>query len=285
VSGSLRVLRAEIARTLTSWAAWFGVIMILVIPFLWVWVGVLADRAERIQRMAEGRTYLGLSEGTGWSTMVDGWRPALMIATALLLVQTARSLAGDRESGVLRLAVTRSASRSGAIVGRALLGPLITLAMVALSGLSAYVASSAFGGDFGDLVEDGDMIFSAGEVMDELRRSMLPVVLGMMAVHAFGLLISSLSRGPVIALAASLAAVLLWDIFKEDVGDKRWLVFASHAPTFADGSGMRELAGFSRGMSDAGMPEGVFRMGTILSPAEAIVFVLIACLAVRRRPL
>lgn len=285
MSGSLRVLRAELGRTLTSWAAWFGILLIVFIPMLWVWVGTVADRAERIQRMAEGRMYLGLSEGTGWSTMVDGWRPALMIATALLLVQTARSVAGDRESGVLRLAVTRSASRSGAIVGRALLGPLITLGMVLISGLSAYLAASFAGGDFGDLVEDGDMIFSAGEVMEELRRSMLPVVLGMMAVHAFGLMISSLSRGPVIALASSLASLLLWDIFKEDVGDQRWLVFASHAPTFADGSGMRELAGFSRGMSDAGMPEAVFRMGAMLSPAEAVLFVLIACLAVQRRSL
>ena len=77
----------------------------------------------------------------------------------------------------------------------------------------------------------------------------------MIAVHGFGLLVSSTSRGPVLALAGSLATILLWDVFKEDLGDARWFVFASHAPTFADGSGMREMASFARGMSDADTPK------------------------------
>ena len=154
MSGALRVLRAELVRMLGSRAAWIGAALILAVPALRIWAASFAQRAKALQAMGSGETLTGLSEGTGWAMLVSGWRAGLMLATALLLVQGARCLAGDRETGVLRLAVTRSASRSGAVVGRALLGPILVLGMLLLSGLAAYLATSVAGGDFGDLIED-----------------------------------------------------------------------------------------------------------------------------------
>ena len=285
MSGALRVLRAETLRIASSRAAWFGAILLAIVPMLRVWAAVLAARAQEIERIAAGRAPLGLTEGTGWALRVDGWRAGRMLGTALLLVQAARSIAGDRETGVLRLAVTRSASRSGAIVGRALLGPVLVLGVVAISGLAAFAATKALGGSFGDLVEDDYVIFSAGEVAGELVRALVVVTLGLVSIHAFGLFVSSINRGPVLALAGSLSALLLWDVFKSDVGELRWFVFASHAPTFADGSGMREMSKFARGMSDAGYPEAVHSMGLVFPLAESIVFLVLACLVIRRRPI
>jgi hypothetical protein len=181
--------------------------------------------------------------------------------------------------------VTRSASRGGAVVGRALLGPILVIFTVALAGIGAYLATKGVGGDFGDLIEDDFTIFLGAEVRAELIRSLVPVAAGLVAVHAFGLLISSLSRGPVLALAGSLAAILLWDVFKEDMGESRFYVFATHAPTFADGSAMKELAGFARAYSDAGLPDAVINMGMILPPIQAVVFVGLAVLALRKRPI
>ena len=257
MTGSFRVLRAELVRICASRSAWLGLALVALIPALRVWAAVLAQRAKEIERMAGGGSAPGLSEGNGWALLVDGWRAGLMLATALLLVQSARALAGDRETGVFRLAVTRSASRSGAVVGRALMGPVVTLVMVLVAG-------------------------GRGE---ELHYALVGALVAMIAVHGFGLLVSSASRGPVLALAGSLATILLWDVFKEDLGDARWFVFASHAPTFADGSGMREMASFARGMSDAGHPEAVHNMGLVLSPAAWVVSVVLACLALRRRPI
>ncbi|MEM9799668.1 MAG: hypothetical protein AAGA20_05025 [Planctomycetota bacterium] len=270
---------------LTSRAAWTGALAVALVPVLRVWATVVADRTRSLERMASGGEPLGLSEGTGWAMLVDGWRAGLILGTALLLVQAARSLAGDRETGVLRLAVTRSASRAGAIVGRALVGPLLVAILLAVSGLAAYLATRALGGDFGDLVEDDFTIFTADEVRVELGRALVVVTLGLVAVHAFGLWISSMARGPVLALAGSLAALLLWDVFKGDVGEPKWTVFASHAPTFADGSAMAEMAGFARGYSDAGLPEVVQNMGMVLCPLEAVLFVLLAWVLLRRKPL
>ena len=88
-----------------------------------------------------------------------------------------------------------------------------------------------------------------------------------------------------LALAGSLAAVLLWDVFKEDAGDARFFVFATHAPTFSDGSAMKELSGFARAYSDAGLPDAVINMGRVLPPAQALLFVAIAALALRKRPI
>ncbi|MEM9379109.1 MAG: ABC transporter permease subunit [Planctomycetota bacterium] len=285
MSGALRVLRAELFRLRGSRAAWIGGILVAIVPMLRVWAAVLAARAQEIERIAAGRDPIGLSEGTGWAHRGDGWRAGLMLGTALLLVQAARSIAGDRETGVLRLAVTRSVSRSGAVVGRALLGPLLVLGIVAISGLAALAASKGLGGSFGDLVEDDYVIFTAGEVGGELARALVVVTLGLMSIHAFGLLVSSFDKGPVLALAGSLSALLLWDVFKSDVGELRWYVFASHAPTFADGSGMREMSSFARGMSDAGLPEAVHNMGLVFPLVEGALFVLLATLILRRRPI
>lgn len=283
MSGSLRMFRAEAVRMAGSHAAWFGALILAIIPFLRVWAATLAAQAKALERVAAGVEPRGLSEGTGWALLVDGWRSGLMLGTALVLVQAARSLAGDRETGILRLAVTRSVSRNGAIIGRAMIGPLLVLGVVAVSGLSAFLAAKFLGGDFGDLIEDDYTLFSANEVGAELVRSLIVVTLGLTAVHAFGLLISGVARGPVLALAGSLSTLLVWDVFKSDVGELRWYVFASHAPTFADGSAMREMSGFSRGMSDAGLPEAIHNMGLFLSPIEAIVMVALTCLVMRRR--
>ncbi|MDG1491755.1 MAG: hypothetical protein P8M11_15805 [Planctomycetota bacterium] len=285
MSGALLVLRAEFMRMLASRAAWVGAVMILAVPALRIWAASFAERAKAIEAMGSGQSLTGLSEGTGWAMLVSGWRAGLMLATALLLVQGARSIAGDRETGVLRLAVTRSASRAGAVAGRALLGPILTVGMVALAGVAAYLATSVAGGDFGDLVQDDYPIFSADEVLIELRRALVVCSLGLMAVHAFGLLVSSLARGPVLALAGSLATLLVWDVFKDDFGAASWWVFASHAPTFADGSAMFEMVKFAGGYSDAGLPPAVHNMGLVLAPVEALAFVLLAALAVRRRPI
>lgn len=285
MNGTFRIFIAELMRLLGARAAWLGIGLALLVPALRVWASVLVVRAKAIERAASGGSTLGLSEGTGWQMLVDGWNAGLVLCTAMLLVQAARAIAGDRETGVLRLAVTRSASRSGAVMGRALMGPVLVVALIGLTGFGAWATTVALGGDFGGLVEDDYEVFTGPEVQAELIRSLLVVAVAMVAVHSFGILTSSLSRGPLFGLASSLALVLLWDVFKDDAGNDRWFVFASHAPTFANGSAMHEMASFARAMSDAGLSESVVRMGLILSPVQALLFVGLACLAVRRRPL
>lgn len=288
MSGALLVLRAELARLLGSKVAWFGLWLVASVSGLRVVAAQIAAGAKAVERVASGGGAAAAdsaAEGTGWAFLVDGWRTGMLLALALLLVQAARAVAGDRESGVLRLAVTRSASRSGAILGRALLGPILTLSMLLAAGLGAYAVCLLYGADFGDLIEDEYMILSGAEIRSELAVALAGVFVAMIAIHGFGLLVSSLSRGAVLALAGSIAVILLWDVFKEDLGDARWFVFASHAPTFADGSSMKEMAGIARGMSDAGHPVAIRNMGLILSPLAWLICVGLACVSIRKRPI
>jgi hypothetical protein len=286
VKGALRVLGAEWVRLVTSRAARISAGLLVLVPALRVAASVAGKRVEELERQARGIKVgaTGFDSGTAWAPFVDGWRAGLVLGLALLLVHAARTLAGDRESGVLRIAVTRSASRTGALVGRALLGPLIVVCIALLTGAGALAAASTVG-DFGALVEDRFTITTVADLSIELGRSLLVSLMGLVAVHAFGLLVSTASRGAVIALAASLATLLLWDVFKGSLGDARWWVFASHAPTFIDGSAMNEMAGVARGYSDKGLADDVFRRGLVLAPLSALLFVVASALLLRRRVL
>ena len=53
----------------------------------------------------------------------------------------------------------------------------------------------------------------------------------------------------------------------------------------ADGSALFEMVKFAGGYSDAGLPPAVHNMGLVLAPVEALAFVFLAALAVRRRPI
>jgi hypothetical protein len=282
--GALRVLRAEAARLGASRAAQAAAALLVLVPALRVAVSTAGRELEALEAEAKGVVRMGLDAGTAWAPFVEAWRTGMVLGLTLLLVQAARSVAGDRESGVMRIAVTRSASRSGALTGRALMGPLMVIAIVVLSGLGALGAAS-FTGTFGDLVEDGDVIRSSGEVLEELRRSVGTAVLGLVSVHAFGVLMGTLVRGAVMSLAASLASLLVWDVFKGSLGPNRWWFFPSHAPTFIDGSAMSELRGFAEGYSDKGLAEQIFRQGLILPPVWSLVMVALAVLLLRRRAL
>ncbi len=284
MNGALRVLGAEWGRLVSARTARVSAVLLAAVPMLRVAASVAGSKLEALQQEARGTAAVGLDGGRAWAPFIDGWRAGLTLGLALLLVHAARSLAGDRESGVLRIAVTRSASRTGALVGRALLGPIMVLLVALLSGLGAFAAASLVG-DLGPLVEDDFTIATVAELRGELVRSLSVALLGLVSVHAFGLLVSTAARGAVIALAASLATLLLWDVFKASLGDAQWWVFASHAPTFIDGSAMNEMAGVARGYSDKGLADDVFRRGLVLAPVSTVVMLVVSALVLRRRAL
>ena len=101
----------------------------------------------------------------------------------------------------------------------------------------------------------------------------------------FGLLISCLVPGVALAPSVALGAFLAFDLFKTALGDVHYYVFASHAPTVVDSSAWSELAGVVRGFSDAGFPDQLIRVGTRVSWPAALIFTVVACLALRRRSL
>jgi len=276
--GTLLVARAELGRMCRLRSSLILGFLVALLAALRAFVGIGAATAER------GGADDPISSGGGWAPLVDGWSAGLLLGTLFLLTHAARSIAGDRESGVLRLAITRSVSRGGLIWGRLLVSPLLVLLVVLLPGLAAY-AVVALGSDFGPLVEDGYEIFTAEELGGELRRGVLAILPGLLATYAFGLLVSSFASTATTAVASALGLFLAFDLFKEALGDSHYWVFASHVPTPWDTSAWSELPGVMRGFSDAGFPEALVRVGWAVAFPAALLCAAVACLVLARRRL
>jgi hypothetical protein len=229
------VLRAEVYRLARSTSTWVAAGILLVVPALRVVAARAGGTASRVGR-ADGAGEF--DSGNGWAPWVEGWRAGLALGTLMLLIHAARGLAGDRDSGLLRLAVTRSASRGGAVLGRALLAPVLVPAVVVLTGLGALAAAATFH-DFGPLVEDGYTILTAEELGAALRSAALATLPPLFATYAFGLLVSSAARSAVGGVTLAVGGFLAFDLL-------RWRWGASWPATSSRTRSARRSTGSSR---------------------------------------
>lgn len=276
--GTLRVFRAELVRLLHLRSTWGVGALLAACSAARALLAVAAAAASR-QGSPDP-----VSSGAGWAPLVDGWRVGLVLGVLLILAFAARSLAGDREAGVLRLAVTRSVARPALVWGRLLLSPLLALVVVIITGLAAWLATVG-SLDFGPFVEDGYQLLAAEELRAEVLWGALAVVPAMVATFALGLAVSALARSATGAVAGALGLFLAFDLFKEALGDGRYWVFAAHAPTLADTSAWSELPGVARGFSDAGFPAEFLDLGLLLPWPEALLLAILAAGVLARRAL
>ncbi len=289
MKGTLRVARAETYRMVRSRTVWACAAAIASVGALRVLVAHMAENAAHAtavqQALLAGRSAPEFGPPTNaYAPLVEGWLAGMTLGTLLLLIVSARSLAGDRESGVLRLARTRSASRAALVLGRFLLGPPLVLAVVALAGLGAWLAAwSLF--EFGPLVEDGYQIFAEAELRAELRTAVLASFPPLLATFVFGLFVSALGRTATGAVGVCLAVFLGFDLFKEALGDSKTWVFATYAPSLVDHSCMQEMAGIAKGYSDSGYTELMLRMNHFVPWPEAALLLGLTCWIVSRRAL
>ncbi|MCP3918494.1 MAG: hypothetical protein GY711_23355 [bacterium] len=283
--GTLRAFRAEAYRMPRARSLWVGAVFLAAVPAVRVWAAYLARAAEIAERKLAGRSApAALESGDGWAPLVDGWHAGLVLGALLLLVHAARSIASDRDSGVLRPAVTRGVTRSGTVLGRALLAPVLVVGVAAASGAGAFaVAQSLF--DFGPLVEDGYELMSVADLRRELTSAVLAALPALLALYGFGLFVSALGRSATGALSVALALYLGFDLFKEVLGDDAYFAFAAHVPSLVDTSAMGEMSGLARGFSDAGFPPALLRLDYLMSLPQAVILVVLACLAMHRRAL
>lgn len=284
MKGTWRVFRAELYRLLRSRATHLTALGLGLVPVLHVVAARSFESAQRLEAARSGRELLGLEEGRGWVPMIDAWRVGLALGALLLLIHGARAIAGDRERGVLRLASTRTASRWALAAGRVLLGPFLAVAVTAICGFTAWATASLWF-EFGDLVEDGDVILEAAELRHELWVALGSALPALWGVHALGLLISALSRGGTLAVATSVALFLAFDLFKASLGLARYWCFATFSPSLLDESAMAEMVGMAHGYSDAGYTQALVRMGFLLPGPQAALLAIAAAVVLSRRRL
>jgi len=279
VSGVGLALHAESFRTGRTRAVRWSVVFLAAVAAARVFAAHVAGAAGELTGAAATD---GSVSGTAWGPFVDGWRTGLSAATLLLLLHATRTIAADRESGVLRVTWTRSTSRAASVVARALLSLALVGVAFVVTGVAAWAASAAFF-DFGPLVEDGYEFLTAAELRAEVAHAAWAVLPAFVATYAFGLLISALVRSATVATNAALSLFLAFDLFKESFGEAREWVFASFVPSFVDGSALSAMSGVARGYSDAGMSSQLLERSLVVPSVQALVFVLLACQAARLR--
>jgi hypothetical protein len=285
VNGSLLIAKSELYRDLRSRSTWLLTAMIGMVPLVRVLAWRLAEAPERLRRAQSGASRSAEElAGAGWAPLVESWRFGLVLGGLALLIHFARGLAGDHDTGMARLAVTRSVSRSGLVMGRAILIPLYVLLLALVTGLSAWLSVSATY-ELGDLIVDGYTLTTAVELRTELTKSVLVTLPPLLALCSFGLLVSAATRSAVAAVALSAAGFLGYDLFKEVLGQKAVYVFASYVPSIFDESAMAEMVQVALGYSDAGMSSASVNSAAILPWPQAALALGFACLFVSRKRL
>jgi hypothetical protein len=282
VRGTLLVARSEWYRDVRARSTWILALLVALVPAARVVAWRIAEAPARLRlaQSGDGGDDLG---GTGWAPLVESWRFGLVLGALALLIHFARGLAGDRDAQIARLAVTRSVSRGALVTGRALLAPIYVLAVVALTGVTAWLSVGATY-PFGDLEVDGYTLVTSDELIAELERAILITLPALVALCCTGLLVSVVSRSAVAAVALAATGFLGFDLFKELLGEYAPMVFATWVPSIFDESALAETVQVALGYSDAGLATESVRFAAILPWPQALVaLVLAAWIATRRR--
>jgi hypothetical protein len=288
-AGTLRAFAAEGYRLSRSRTVLLSACFLGAVSALRVMAARLAElsaHAAAVERaFAQGRDAPPPPPvGNAWAPLADGWLAGLTVGTLLLLIASARSLAGDRESGLLRLGSTRSVSRAGLVLGRALHGAVLVLGTLAVTGLAAWAAAAALF-DFGPLMEGNYALVSTEDMRAEFLRAVQATVPPLLATWSFGLCVSAFLGSGTAAVSAALATYLGFDLFKEVLGQGQYWCFAAFNPSFVDRSCLKEFAGVARGFSDAGYGDSLYALNLWLPWPQAALLLLVAVWTTRRRPL
>ncbi len=281
MSGVLRTLHAEAFRLRKTRTVGWSLVFLAVVAAARVFAAHVGTAVSSVSANAASASEGDVS-GTAWGPFVDGWRTALSAATLLLLLHATRSIAADRESGILRVTWTRATSRGASVVARALLSLGLIVAAFAVTGVAAFVTAGALF-DFGALVEDGYEFLTAAELRVELATAALAVLPAFAATYAFGLAVSAATRSATVATNVALSVFLAFDLFKEALGGAQQWVFAAFVPSFVDGSALSAMSGVARGFSDAGLSPRFLELSLIVPSVQALVFLVLACIAARVR--
>ncbi|MCB9896800.1 MAG: hypothetical protein H6825_02225 [Planctomycetes bacterium] len=288
MTGTLRVLRAEGYRLARRRPALVSLVLLGLASASWVWVTWAAQAFDHARRarviLADGGDPPAFVPENGYGPLVDGWLVGLKLTVVVLAVLAARGLAGDLGGGVLRLASTRSASRTALVLGRALLGVPVLLVTLLVTGGAAWCCARALF-PFGPLVVRGVSLASVEDLDAGLLQAALLTLPPLLATWMYGLFVSACFRSAVGAVSTTLVTLLGFDLFKGLMGEARYLVFATFSPSFVDDSCMKEMAGAARGYVDAGYRDELLAMNVVVPSVWALALLLGACAVLARRRL
>jgi hypothetical protein len=273
-------LRAEVARTWFARSTWVLVWAPAVVAGLRIVGGRVGEKVEQAQKLAAGADGATLA-ANGFGPLADGLRAGAAVLALLLLVHGATTFVRDRESGVLGQWYV-AAPRSLVVVARVCgVASWLLPALLVLLGLAAAVAHGIYG--LTDIVEEGDVMATAGEIWVDIAKGVAGVIPGLLTCAVFGIAVSSTANSAGGAVAGTLVPFVLFDVLRALMPNVAKYVFVTYVPFLGDGSTLSRLTDIARAYSDAVWNPEDFERAWSIPGASALVLVLLTILACRMR--
>ena len=284
MNGFIAALKAELYVTLRSTSARLVFILPALIVVVRAIVVKLSESGQQARDALLGQGDISSSSNNAWGPLVDSFSTGLTLLSLSLVAYAAWTFANDRDTGALRHVLIRRVSRMGLVMAKLLTVFLLALATLGLMSAAIGVITAVLW-DFGPVIEDGYELISNEEIRAEVALGLRLAIIPLPAALAFGLLVSVLAQSATQAVTSALGITLAMDIFKGVLGKSADYLYASFQPSLIDQSYLQDVSRLVRGYSDVMIDNRVLQLNEWVPIPEALVFIILALVIVRRKTL
>jgi ABC-2 type transport system permease protein len=267
--------RFELRKAAHSRVTWVTLGLPAILAAVSVWISHLAQQAELAGRSATGIASAFLPFARGASS-------GLVLAGILILYYASALLANEGTLRTYKTILIRPHARSEWVLAKLSLAVLLALAVllgVALASLGA----GALIADYTDIAEEGYVIYAADWMRRESLMAVLLVAPPLVALAAFGLMVSSLTDHAGLAAGGCIGGYVVLEVLKSSLGNSRALLFNTFMPSLLDTSYLESLRGFANGLSDTGWEASMYWFNVATPLGWAALFLSIAWVRFSRR--
>lgn len=270
------VVRFEVSKAIAAKSTWVTIALPALLAALTVWW----NHAARTLRSAVGEgveapasAFLGFAKGASNGFVLGG---------ILLLLYASMLFSNEGGWQTYKTIILRPHRRIEWVAGKfALL--LIVIAMLCVSVCTTALALSGALGDYTAIEEEGFVFLEASEMRHETLKALALAVPPMIAVAAFGLMISTMTDHTGVAASAALGTYVILETAKESMEEGRLYLFNSFMPSLIDRSYFDVLRKLAEGYLDEPWEENVLQFAIATPLISAGVFLVVAAVIFGRR--
>lgn len=272
----LAVLRFEMAKAMRAKITWTTILLPVALSLLTVWSNQIVRGARAALEESEA------VEVSAYAVFAPAAANGLTLGGIMLLLYASMIVANEGHWKTFKTIMLRPHRRIEWIAGKfSLLVVLAVLIVGTVAGASAIAAGAV--GEYGDIAEEGYVIFEAAFMKKSSLLSLALTIGPMIALAAFGLMVSTMTDHTGIATSAALGAYIILEVVKSSMREGRLYLFNTFVPSLIDTSYFQALRGFADGLSDTGWEDHVFSFNIAAPAAWAVLFLLIATVVFARR--
>lgn len=273
----LAVVRFECAKAARAKITWMTLLLPVVLALLTIW-------GDQTYRQIESAMIEGESPGapSAYLMFARAASNGLTLGGIMLLLYASMIVANEGNWKTFKTIMLRPHRRTTWIAGKFTLLLMMSLAVVgAVAGMSALAAGIV--GDYGDIAEEGYVIFEAAFMRRSSFVTLGLAILPMMALAAFGLVVSTMTDHTGIATSGALGAYIVLEVMKSSMREGRMYLFNTFVPSLVDTSYFQALRGFAEGLSDTGWEEKAIYYNMAAPAAWVVVLFIVAAVIFGRR--